>query len=191
MGGINPMAFASILAAQDPTKWGPMLDGLAAQGMLPQDPNQFFQQVGMPGPGQQPEIDLGAALAPQPPPDPMTQPMPLPPEANAGPSIAPIAPSMAPGPVPPIAPGMVPPSMTATPPGQQRNPITPQVKAPDASAARPIMSGGVAGAQKAPDFGGKATLPTPAQMMMSALLNAPGGGAPVPHLGALLRGGKY
>lgn len=182
MGGVNPLAFAAFGAGQQPELWGPMLDQMGIP--LPNTP-QFAQMV---MPQQQP--DIGGMLT--------AGPNPTGPSGIVGPAFDPNAvPPPAEPVVPPAAaavppPAAAPPPAAVTPPGA-RPPVLPQVKMPEQP--KPIMSGGVANAQKAPDMKMAAsTGGTPAQMLMAALLGGgPGGGLDplrVPALGQLLRGNR-
>lgn len=73
-------------------------------------------------------------------------------------------------PPPPQAPPpvMTPPNTSRTPPPNQQQQRWPQVRMPEQT--RPVFSGGVAGSQKAPDFGMRAGL-TPAMALLQALTN--------------------
>lgn len=97
------------------------------------------------------------------------------------------APPPGPG-APPPGPGTVPPTLTPPP----RGITTPNVVRPPA--VTPIMSGGVPGAQKAPELGIQAsTGGTPAQLLLQMLLGPKGGAGAanplrVPTLAALMGG---
>ena len=116
--------------------------------------------------------------------------------------MAPSAPASTPAP-PPVAPPaapMLPPDPStfmpapggATPPyaganALQRQQQMPAVKAPEAQ--KPIMSGGVAGAQKAPDFGGpQGVQATPAHQFLQIAMQLANQNQRLPSLGALLGG---
>lgn len=184
---INPMALGLLGAGNNPDMWAPIL-----QAMFPQGPEATMPMLTA---AMQPQPDIGAMLGGAQPPSPITPGMvdpmnpdmgmqpPVPPQAPA--SVTPMGPMTA---TPP--PGQLPATMTPTtgPVGMNRNPTQPQVRAPEAP--RPIMSGGVAGAQKANDLGGQQVAGSPAQLLMMALLGGRAGAQGqnplrVPTLGSL------
>ena len=175
---MDPILAAIFGAANDPGTWGPMLDALGPQfgpeAMIPQ-----LQKVAMGGnPG------MFSGMAPQ---QPGMPPVAAP---QAAPQPAPAAPVAPPGTAPALQADASQP-YTGVSAASMRSPqVQPQVKAPEQP--KPVFQAGVAGAQKAPDFGTKGGNTTQ-QMILQALLGggAGAGGPAIPSIGALLGGGRY
>lgn len=183
---MDPIAMAMMAAANNPQMWGPMFD----QMNIPTPDNPAFAQIFSQA---QQQPDLGGMLNP-------TTPLPgmLVQGGPPGPPIGPQEGQQPPGPpqAAPLGPDgqpQAPPNnaVAAVDPRNRAQQVPPQVRAPTPTA--PIMSGGVAGAQKAPDMKLQNAGPSPAQSLMAAMLGGGQNQNPlrVPQLGALLRGGRY
>ncbi|RPI79277.1 MAG: hypothetical protein EHM41_23990 [Chloroflexi bacterium] len=178
MGGVSPLAFGLIGAANQPDQWAQIL-----QQMFPGGPQEMMPQLAALTNQGQPDIGaMLAGTAPQAPNLGVVDPM------NPDPAAAAAAPQVVPPPAAAPPPTMVPPPEAATvvpPPNSlaARTPVPPQVRAPEVQ--RPIMQAGVAGAQKPNELPNKGMGASEQQILMQLLMGGKQNPLRVPQLGAL------